>query len=73
MTDSEKLTILREAFRKACKWIHDNPPGNLDMYFERPNYIQTLACNANYSDGSNWQALFISETLKEMEINDTLV
>lgn len=73
MTDSEKLEILRIAFRKACQWIHDNPPGDLDMYFERPGYTQTLACNANYPDGSNWQSLFINEALKEMGKNDTLV
>lgn len=75
MTDNEKLEILRRAFTKACQWIHDNPPADLDMYFECPGYLNALVHNAEHPNGNNWQALFISEALEEMkgENNETLV
>lgn len=64
MTDTERLYILRKAYAKACQWIHDNPPGDLNMYIERPYYVETLAANKDNPDGRNWQVLFINEVLK---------
>ena len=72
MTDNERLVILTRAFANACKWIHDNPPGDLDMYFNHPDYIRALADNSKYPDGRNWQAIFIKEAVEEMN-NDSMV
>ena len=70
MTGTEKLNVLRIAYAKACKWIRDNPPGDLDQYFAKPNsneYIDALAAGTKDPNGRAWQSVFITEALKELE------
>jgi len=70
MTDSEKLEVLRIAFRNACKWLRENPPGNLENYFAKENsheYLYALYDGNKDPEGEKWQALFIKEALEEIE------
>lgn len=65
MSNEEKLIILQKAYALACKWIRENPPADLDLYFSKPNYIQALASGANDPEGKAWQLVFIQEAVNQ--------
>lgn len=66
MTDSEKLVIVQRALKLACKFLRDNPPGDLSLY---PDIDYIAACMGAASDpeGKNWQILFLR---KAMNMNE---
>ena len=64
MDDARKLEILRLAYAKVCKWIRQNPPGNIDDYNDRQ--LAALTGAAEDPEGQRWVNCFIMEALDEL-------
>ena len=64
MDDARKLEILRLAYSKICKWVRENPPGNIDNYNTRQ--MSALVGAEQDPEGRKWMDCFIMEALDEL-------
>ena len=64
MDDARKLEILRLAYSKICKWVRENPPGDIDKYNDRQ--LAALTSAAQDPEGQRWMNCFILDALDEL-------
>lgn len=69
MTDQEMSIIMRDALKLACKFIRDNPPGDLERYPD-PDYILACACASKDPEGKRWMNLFIRKATEKRIRNE---
>lgn len=69
MTDQEKSIIMRDALKLACKFIRDNPPGDLERYPD-PDYILACASASRDPEGKRWMNLFIRKATEKRMRNE---
>ena len=71
MTDKEASIIMRDAFKLACKFIRDNPPGDLERYPDL-DYIYACADASKDPEGKRWMNLFIKKAAEERIKNEKI-
>ena len=70
MSDLEKLIVLQEALKCACRWIRENPPAELSLYSQHENYMEALMAARGDPEGKAWQYAFIMEARKNLGLPD---
>lgn len=70
MTDFEKIIVLQEALKCACRWIRENPPAELSLYWQHENYMEALMAAGKDPEGKAWQTAFILEARKNLGLPD---
>lgn len=64
MTDEMKLKIIRRALQNICKFLRNNPPGDLSAY--PPEMIQCLIGGSSDPDGIKYLNYFLMEAYQEI-------
>lgn len=65
MTAEIKLKIVSRALRIACKWIRENPPGDLDLY--NIDQIRALTNAEKDPNGENFIQYFLMKAVEEIK------
>lgn len=63
MTDKDLCKIAYDALHRACKWIRENPPGDLGGYTD--GQMQCLIGGRDDPEGKCFVNYFINEALEE--------
>lgn len=66
MTDSERVVILQIALKKACKFMRDNPPGDLGAY-PLDMIQQALMGGTSDPEGTRYVNYFLSKAIEEIK------
>lgn len=63
---SKTVKILFIALKKACKFIRENPPANIEAY-NSEILFKALITGADDPDGEEYIYYFLDQALKEVE------
>lgn len=67
MDENTLMKITYDALRMACKFMRDNPPGDLDMYREYPGLMACLAGGGKRDpEGKEYVNYFLNQAMKKM-------
>ena len=68
----DQIRHLRNALRKACKVLRENPPMEMDWFYEDMDRLQILLGGMKRDpEGDEWALYFINQSIKEDKRHDT--
>ena len=64
MTDAERVPILQEALREACRFIRTYPPGDMEAFSNR-EFLSALIGGNDDPEGKKYINLFLKKAVEK--------